>query len=107
MGAETWRVEVISADAERRVGALGEAERGVDLVLVFEAGGREVGDWAGTGRGGEGVVDGVGVAWLGAGVPEGMGWGVGAVRAGGALGDRLDVAFCLEGGDELLDDVDF
>lgn len=105
---QTWRVKVVAADAERRVGLLGDAERRVNLVLIFEAGGREVGDWAGTGRSGEGVVDGVGMAWLRAGVREGVGWGVGALRAGGfGLRGGLDVAFCLEGGDELLDDVDF
>lgn len=108
MGAEARRVEVVAADAERSLGPLGEAQGRVDLVLVFEARRREVGYGAGAGRGGEGVVDGVGVAWLGAGVREGVGWGVGARGAGG-FGSRggLGVALCLEGGDELLDDVDF
>jgi hypothetical protein len=81
VGPEPRRVQVAAADAEGAAGG-GEggrhaAQRAVQVVLVVEAGRREVGIWAQpAGTGGEGVVEGVGPGGLGEGVAEGVAEGV-------------------------------
>lgn len=114
VGAQAWRVQVVVAYVEGRAAGHDDAAwRAVHLVLVLEAGRREVGD--GVGPGARHVRERVygwrrdiGVRVGSAEGPVGvLGFLGAALGAGGGFGfGGLDVAFALELGNELLDNVD-
>lgn len=120
MRTQARRVQIVVADVVRGPSRNGEgvARGSVHLVLVLEAGGREVADGVGPRAGHlRERVDGRGrgrrhdVVWAAGVAAEGPVRVLGLLGAalGAGVGFRLgglDVAFALELWDELLDDVD-